>query len=167
MKKIVIIGSGGEGKSTFARQLGKKLNINVFHLDSLLWKPNWEIVPKVEQIKIQSELVKKEEWIIDGNYGGTMDLRINAADTIIFLDIPRLVCIYRALKRFIQYKNITRPDMREGCEEKFDLQFFKWIWSYPKTKKPLILNRLQRVSDGKDVVILKSSKEVKRFLEES
>lgn len=167
MRKIVIIGSGGAGKSTFARQLGKKLSINVFHLDSLLWKPNWEVVPKMDQIKIQNELVKKEEWIIDGNYGGTMDLRINAADTIIFLDMPRLVCIYRALKRFIQYKNKTRPDMREGCEEKFDLQFLKWIWFYPKTKKPLILNRLQKVSSGKDVVILKSSREVKRFIKES
>ncbi|MFB7141940.1 DNA topology modulation protein [Gottfriedia sp. NPDC056225] len=167
MRKIVIIGSGGAGKSTFARQLGKKLSINVFHLDSLLWKPNWEVVPKMDQIKIQNELVKKEEWIIDGNYGGTMDLRINAADTIIFLDMPRLVCIYRALKRFIQYKNKTRPDMREGCEEKFDLQFLKWIWFYPKTKKPLILNRLQKVSGGKDVVILKSSREVKRFIKES
>ncbi|QKE72377.1 DNA topology modulation protein [Arthrobacter citreus] len=167
MRKIVIIGSGGAGKSTFARQLGKKLSINVFHLDSLLWKPNWEVVPKMDQIKIQNELIKKEEWIIDGNYGGTMDLRISAADTIIFLDMPRLVCIYRALKRFIQYKNKTRPDMREGCEEKFDLQFLKWIWFYPKTKKPLILNRLQKVSGGKDVVILKSSREVKRFIKES
>jgi len=85
MKKVILIGSGGSGKSTLARQLGNKLNIKVHHLDALFWKPNWEGVPKEEQRTVQNELVKEDEWIIDGNYGGTMDIRMNAADTIIFL----------------------------------------------------------------------------------
>lgn len=84
MKKIAIIGSGGSGKSTLARDLGEILYIEVLHLDSLFWKPNWVGVPKVEQKKVQHELIKREEWIIDGNYGGTIDIRLNAADTIIF-----------------------------------------------------------------------------------
>jgi adenylate kinase family enzyme len=87
MKKIILIGSGGSGKSTLARKLGDKLEIDVYHLDALFWKPNWEGAPKDEQRKVQNDLVKKEEWIIDGNYGGTMDIRLNAADTVIFLDI--------------------------------------------------------------------------------
>lgn len=111
MKKIILIGSGGSGKSTLARQLGNKLNIKVHHLDTLFWKPNWEGVPKEEQRTVQNELVKGEKWIIDGNYGGTMDIRINAADTIIFLDIHRTICVYRAFKRIVQYRNKTRPDM--------------------------------------------------------
>ncbi|MFB7142866.1 DNA topology modulation protein [Gottfriedia sp. NPDC056225] len=164
MRKIVIIGSGGSGKSTFSRKLGNKLKINVFHLDAILWKPNWELESKKEQIKIQNEMVKNEEWIIDGNYSGTIDIRLNAADTIIFLDIPRLVCIYRAFKRLIQYRNKTRPDMREGCQERFNIEFFKWIWEYPKKKRPSILNRLQQLSDEKEVIILKSTEEVKQFL---
>ncbi len=85
MKKIVLIGSGGAGKSTLARQLGEVLKINVYHLDALFWKPNWVGVPKDDQRNIQNKLVEKEEWIIDGNYGGTMEIRLNAADTIIFL----------------------------------------------------------------------------------
>ena len=102
MKKIVLIGSGGSGKSTLARQLGERLKIKVYHLDALFWKPNWVGVPKDEQTKVQNDLVKKESWIIDGNYGGTMDIRLNAADTIIFLDIPRTICLYRAFKiRFL------------------------------------------------------------------
>src|SRR5690242_17455985 len=96
MKKIILIGSGGSGKSTLARQLGNKLNIKVHHLDALFWKPNWEGVPREEQIAVQNNLIKDEKWIIDGNYGGTMDIRLNAADTIIFLDIHRTICIYRA-----------------------------------------------------------------------
>ena len=120
---------------------------------------------KDEQIKIQNDLVKKESWIIDGNYGGTMDIRLNAADTIIFLDIPRTICVYRAFKRMLQYRNKTRPDMGEGCEERFSFEFFKWIWEYPKTKRPKILDRLKQLSKEKEVIILKSPKEVENYIE--
>lgn len=167
MKKIVLIGSGGSGKSTLAKQLGKKLKINVYHLDALFWKPNWVGVPKDEQRMIQKDLVKRQEWIIDGNYGGTMEIRLNAADTIIFLDISRTICVYRAFKRILKYRNKTRPDMGEDCEERFDLDFFRWIWNYPKTKKPGILKSLEQLSKDKykQVIVLKSPAEVKKFIE--
>lgn len=110
--------------------------------------------------------MNKEEWIMDGNYGGTMDIRLNAADTIIFLDIHRTICIYRALKRMWQYRNKSRPDMAEGCKEKFDFDFYKWIWYYPKTKRPDIVKKLTQLSAHKKVIILKSPKEVKHFIEE-
>ncbi|WP_226037334.1 DNA topology modulation protein [Aquibacillus saliphilus] len=165
MKKVVLIGSGGSGKSTLARQLGEKLKINTYHLDALFWKPNWVGIPKDEQRKVQNDLVKKEKWIIDGNYGGTMDIRLNAADTIVFLDIHRVICVYRAFKRIMKYRNKTRPDMGEGCEERFELDFFKWVWDYSKTKRPKILNRLEQLSKDKQVIILISPKEVQIFLE--
>ncbi|MGD6834539.1 DNA topology modulation protein [Sutcliffiella halmapala] len=164
MKKIILIGSGGSGKSTLARQLGEKLEIKVYHLDALFWKPNWVGVPKEEQSKIQNDLVKGKKWIIDGNYGGTMDIRLNAADTIIFLDIHRTICVYRAFKRMLQYRNKIRPDMGKGCEERFDLDFLKWIWDYPKTKRPGILKMLEQSSKDKKVLIIKSPKEVQEFL---
>ncbi|MBM7621105.1 adenylate kinase family enzyme [Bacillus tianshenii] len=165
MKKVVIIGSGGSGKSTLARQLGEKLKINVYHLDALFWKPNWVGVPKDKQIKVQNDLMKEEEWIIDGNYGGTMEIRLNAADTIIFLDIHRTICVYRAFKRMLQYRNKIRPDMGEGCEERFDLDFIKWIWDYPITKRPGILKKLEQLSEDKQVIMIKSPKEVQQFLD--
>ncbi|QVY62552.1 DNA topology modulation protein [Cytobacillus gottheilii] len=164
MKKIVLIGSGGAGKSTLARQLGEELKIEVYHLDTLFWKPNWVGVPKDVQRNIQNKLVEKEEWIIDGNYGGTMEIRLNAADTIIFLDIHRTICVYRAFKRLLKYRNKTRPDMGEGCKERFDLDFLQWIWNYPKTKRPEILKRLNQMSKDQRVIILKSPREVKKFL---
>ncbi|MCA1322327.1 DNA topology modulation protein [Bacillus tianshenii] len=165
MKKVVLIGSGGSGKSTLARHLGEKLKIKVYHLDALFWKPNWVGVPKDKQSDIQNDLVKKEKWIIDGNYGGTMEIRLNAADTIIFLDLHRTICVYRALKRMLQYRNKIRPDMGEGCEERFDLDFIKWIWDYPKTKRPEILKKLEQLSKEKQVIIIKSPKEVQQFLD--
>ncbi|WP_213525866.1 DNA topology modulation protein [Paenibacillus sp. J31TS4] len=165
MKKIILIGSGGSGKSTLARQLGEKLKLEVYHLDALFWKPNWVGVPKEEQTTVQNELVKKERWIIDGNYGGTMGIRLQAADTILFLDLPRTVCVYRAVKRIVQYRKKTRPDMGEGCPERVSLAFLKWIWKYPDTNRPGILKKLEELSTEKQVIILRSPKEVRRFLE--
>ncbi|EIM08432.1 topology modulation protein [Planococcus antarcticus DSM 14505] len=164
MKKIALIGSGGSGKSTLARKLGMKLNVEVYHLDALLWKPNWQPTSKEEQRKIQMELVKKEEWIIDGNYNGTMDIRLREADTIIFLDFSRVLCTYRALKRMIQYRNRKRPDMAEGVKERFDLNFMKWIWNYPKKIRPVVLKRFEGLPNDKVIIILKSPKEAQHFL---
>ena len=76
---------------------------------------------------IQQKLVRKDEWIIDGNYGGTMDIRLREADIVIFLDYSRYLCLYRALKRMIQYRNKSRPDMVEGNNERLDYAFLKWI----------------------------------------
>lgn len=166
MKKIMIIGSGGAGKSTLARELGEKLNIEVLHLDNLLWEPNWKQVPKDKQKIIQENIVQNDQWIIDGNYGGTMDIRFQSADTIIFMDISRVICIYRAIKRMFQYRNKARPDMVEGNQERFDLNFYKWIWNYPKDKKPEIIDKLNEMRNEKNIIILKSPKEVQSFIDD-
>ncbi|WP_270180855.1 DNA topology modulation protein [Alkalihalobacillus sp. CinArs1] len=164
MRKIAIIGSGGSGKSTLARALGERLQIDVYHLDALFWKPNWEGVPKEEQRDVQLNIVSKDEWICDGNYGGTMEIRLDAADTVIFLDLPRALCTYRVFKRAVQYRNRTRPDMGEGCKERVSLTFLKWVWNYPKEKRPEILRRLNRLPEEKKVYHLTSKKAIARFL---
>ncbi len=109
--------------------------------------------------------MKKEDWIIDENYGVTMEIRLNAADTIIFLDIQRTTCLYRAFTRMLKYRNRTRPDMGVGCEERFDPDFLRWIWNYPKTIRPEILKRLEQLPKEKQVIILKSPKDVEQFIE--
>ncbi|GAB0150938.1 hypothetical protein [Marinobacterium sp. BA1] len=92
MKKIAVIGSGGSGKSTFSALLGKELNLPVHHLDQLYWKPNWVKTPKEDWIKIQKGICDSECWIIDGNYQSTLDIRFEACDTVIFLDVNRYTC---------------------------------------------------------------------------
>jgi adenylate kinase family enzyme len=84
MKRIAIIGSCGAGKSTLARQMGTILGLEVIHLDSFFWKPGWVETPRVEWRSTVENLVKRETWIIDGNYGSTFDIRLEAADTIVF-----------------------------------------------------------------------------------
>lgn len=164
MKKIVLIGSGGAGKSTLAKQLGEKLNIEVTHLDARFWQSGWVATPKDEWTKIQKEIVSKDKWIVDGNFGGTMDLRLENADTIIFLDFPRFLCLSRVIKRRIIYHNRTRPDMGENCPEKLDFEFLKWIWNYPKQKRPAIIEKLNFYSKTKKVFVVRSKNDVKLLL---
>ncbi|MHC5268470.1 DNA topology modulation protein [Enterococcus sp. LJL98] len=165
MKKIIIIGSSGAGKSTFSRKLSEKIGIPVFHLDTLLWKPNWEMTTRREQISIQEELMKKESWIIDGNYNGTMDLRINAADAIIFFDLNRWLCLYRVIQRYFQFKGKSRPDMQAECPEKLDFDFLKFIWNYPKKQKLQVEERLNKVSQTKEIILFKNKKQMQHFLD--
>lgn len=164
MKKISIIGSGGSGKSTLAKALERKTGLPAYHLDALFWKPGWVETEREKWRSIQEELCSKNEWILDGNYGGTLDIRLRHSDTIIFLDINRFTCLTRATWRSVKSYGRTRPDMAEGCKEQFDVSFAKWIWEYPKTKKPEILERLKALPAEKSVIILSSPKEVKEFL---
>ncbi|TWT26170.1 DNA topology modulation protein [Planomicrobium sp. CPCC 101110] len=165
MKKIAIIGSGGSGKSTFSRALGKRLGIGVDHLDALLWKAGWEPTSRTEQLEIQQQLTQKESWIIDGNYNGTLELRLRAADTIVFLDMPRILCLYRVLKRRWHYRRKPRPDMAAGCGEKITFEFLKWVWHYPNTKRPHVLEMLEGLAGEKTIVVLDSPRKAETFLE--
>lgn len=164
MKKIILIGSGGAGKSTLAQRLGEALAIEVIHLDKLHWKPNWTSTPKDEFRKIVEAQLAKDEWVIDGNFNSTMELRMAACDTVIYMDFPRLVCLYRALKRAFTYYNKTRPDMGEGCNERLDFEFLHWVWTFPRNVKPKIEERIKKLGDDKTVIRLKSPKEAEDFL---
>jgi adenylate kinase family enzyme len=165
LNKIAIIGSPGAGKSTFARHLGEITGIEVFHLDRLFWRPGWVETPRPEWIELQQRLVQNQEWIIDGNYGGTMDIRINDADTVVFLDFPRRVCVLRVAKRTIRYRGQTRSDMGEDCEEKLDFAFLRYIWNFPKRGHIKIVELLEQANrDGKTVIRLKTNEQVWGYL---
>jgi adenylate kinase family enzyme len=164
MKRIVVIGSGGAGKSTLARQIGEVLGIEVFHLDALHWKPGWAETPKDEWKVVVEDLVKGDSWIIDGNYGGTIEIRLDAADTVVFMDFPRGICLWQAVKRVLQYRGKTRPDMGPECPERIEWEFAKWIWRFPTDSRPTILKRIEEHCAGKRVITLRSRRDVKAFL---
>src|SRR5918992_2213979 len=104
MKRILVIGSGGAGKSTVARRLGQLLDLEVNHLDKFYWKPGWVESPRDEWLETVIELINRDSWIIDGNYSGTLELRLQKADTVVFLDMPRRLCLWRIVKRNLQYR---------------------------------------------------------------
>ena len=123
IKKILVIGCCGAGKSTFSTKLQSALNLELIHLDQYYHKPNWEEPEKEQWEGIVNNLVQKPTWIMDGNYKGTFDIRFKEADTIIYLDYSTLKCLWRVIKRIVKYHGTVRPDMPKGCEERFDLEF--------------------------------------------
>jgi adenylate kinase family enzyme len=163
MKKILVIGSSGAGKSTFSRRLGEITGLPVIHLDVLFWNPDWVETPKDEWSKKVETALQGEEWIMDGNFSGTMEMRLAACDTVIFLDMPRAVCVYRILKRIVTYQKGSRPDMAKGCSEKFDWEFTKWVWNYPKRSKPKVEALLRRFENEKTIIRLRSKREIESF----
>lgn len=166
MKRIMIIGSGGSGKSTFSSKLSEALGLPLYHLDAYYWKPGWIATPKQEWDEFLRELIQNDEWIIDGNYNRTIDIRILRADTIIFFDLPPWVTTYRIIKRRIKYHGRTRPDLNEGCPEQLDWEFIKWVWNFRKNKRPGILEKLKKYEKEKKIIILKTRKEVTNFIDQ-
>lgn len=166
MKRVLVIGSGGAGKSTLARRLGERLGLEVLHLDAYFWRPGWVEPPSDEWRRAVEEMCARDSWVMDGNYSATLDVRLRACDTVVFLDVPRAVCVWRALKRLFMYRNARRPDMAEGCREKFNPEFLRWIWTYPSRSRPKVLARIDEFAAGKRVVRLRSDVEVERFLSE-
>ncbi len=164
MKRLALIGPGGAGKSTLARQIGQKMGLPVIHLDSVYWHEGWAETPKDVWKQTVQDLAQREAWVMDGNYGGTMDVRLAAADTIVFLDLPPALCLLRVLRRQIRYRGQSRPDMARGCPEKLDPTFLKWIWNYRRDRRPEILERMRRHGEGKSLYHLTSSAQVRRFL---
>lgn len=166
MKRIAVIGCGGSGKSTLAAKLGEKLNLPVHHLDSFFWKPGWVQTPREEWREIHDRLCADDEWIIDGNYHSTMDKRLEASDTVVFLDLPTRECLLGACRRVLKFYGRDRPDMTRGCRERFDLEFMKWIWNFRKDIRPQVLEKLNVLNGEKRIVVLKSRREIRDFLEQ-
>lgn len=162
--KIMIIGSVGSGKSTFARKLGEILHLPVYHLDFYFWKPGWIETPRNEWEEFHNQLVAKERWIIDGHYGRTLDIRMQAADVIILFDLSPLITTYRVIKRRLQYHGKTRPDLNEGCPESIDWQFIMYGWNFRRDKRPGIMEKLKQHSKDKQIILIRTPKEAKLLL---
>ena len=164
MERVIIIGCGGAGKSTLARMLGEKTGLPVVHLDRIWWEPgNWQHISQEEFDRRLAAELQKPRWILDGNFNRTIEARLDACDTVIYLDYPRLVCVKNWLGRVIRNWGKARPDMGEGCAEWIDPDFVKWIWNFNKKNRARYYELLNS-AEGKKVVILKSRRQTERFL---
>lgn len=164
MKRIMIIGSAGAGKSTLSQKLGEYYKLPIIHLDKHYWLANWTPRTNEEWDVMVKQFADQEQWIIDGNYSRTMDARLSRADQVIYLDMPTWLCLYRIFKRRIMYHKKSRPDMNERCEEKLDYEFVKWVWNYRKRSRAQTLSKLKEAASRTEVIILKSRRDVRQYI---
>jgi adenylate kinase family enzyme len=161
VKRVAIVGPGGAGKSTFATELGSKTGLPVIHLDQYFWRPGWVETPREEWELTQADLVAMNQWILEGNYAGTFDLRFERADTVIIFGLPRRICIARAVRRSLRRgAELQAP----GCPNRFDWSFYRWIWLYPKVSRPRLDEALARHSSHLLILELRTRDEVRRLL---
>ncbi len=158
MKKIMVIGCPGSGKSTFSRSLHKITKIPLYHLDMLFWNEDKTTVEKAVFLDRLLKVIENSEWIIDGNYSSTMELRIRACDTVIFLDFPLEVCLNGIKER----KGKPRSDM-PWIENEDDAEFIEFIKNYNSQSRPKVIELLKRYSH-KDIYIFSNRIQAEEFL---
>ena len=158
MKRIIVIGCGGSGKSTFSRALAKKTDLPLVHLDLLYWQADGTTVDREVFLSRLHEAMSKDEWIIDGNYASTMEERMAACDTVFFLDYPTEVCLDGIRERVGK----PRPDMPCKLPE-IDDEFLRFVTDYREKSRPQVLALLKKYKD-KNIFIFKTREETDAFL---
>jgi adenylate kinase family enzyme len=162
VRRVLILGCPASGKSTLARRLAELTGLPLVHLDRLYWRAKWIEASQTEfRAQLDAELAKSA-WIIDGNYGTTVALRLAYADTAILLDFPRGRCLCRAIEQSIVEYGRPRPDMADGCREKLDPAFLHFIWRFHKHYRPKLLSELDRFAGEK--IALRNCRDVEALL---
>ncbi|WP_247880012.1 DNA topology modulation protein FlaR [Brucella pituitosa] len=163
-QKIMIIGGAGSGKSTLARRLGKISGLPVIHIDTIYWKANWVMRPRAEISRLTNKVADRDKWIFEGNHSETMAHRASRADMLIFLDISTPRRLWRIIRRTVRHYGQSRPDMAEGCKERFDWEFLKFVANYRKNGRIQALSFLEKAPPHLQKHHLRNPVDVKRFL---
>lgn len=164
-RRILVVGCSGAGKSTLSRALSDRLGLRHISMDrEFFWLAGWKLRDRQEIRRLIGEAVAGERWIIDGNSPGTLDLRLPRADLVIWLRLPRLLCLRRILARRIRFAGRNRPDMADGCPERIDADFLAYIWYFERKESPEIAKAIETHGEGVPVLVLRTTSEVDGLL---
>ena len=161
MRRVLVIGSPGAGKSSLAQQLAARTRLPLIHLDDEYWRPGWVRPQAAGWGRRVRELIAAECWILDGNYTSTLPLRAERADAVIVLEYPRLLCLYRAVRRALLGR---RVDARALGREPLDLEFLRFIWNFPAVQRRQLAEL--RALPGPKLVVLRSDAGARAWLGE-
>ena len=166
MQRVLVMGCSGSGKSTFARQLADKLGLPFVSIDQIYWQPGWR-EPKGEEFTAKMTLeAEKPAWVMDGNYTsrGAGELRRARADTIVWFDLPRRVCMLSVIHRSATSYGKVRPEMAPGCPEKFDWVFWRYVWTYRAVQRPKLVAYFSKLRADQRLVTLTTRAQATAFL---
>ena len=168
MQRVLVMGSSGSGKSTFARQLSDLTGIPFVSLDALFWKPGWVESDRAEFRERVNEAARQPRWIMDGNYtsSGAGELRRDSSDTVIWFDLPRSSCVLGIMKRIAGSYGKVRPEMAEGCPERFDFAFFHYVWTYRQVQRPKLLAYFGRLRADQSLVSFTDRRQADAYLKQ-
>ena len=160
----MIVGQPGAGKSYLARKLGNGLNLPVVHIDKIHYLPGWVDRPNDEKDRLCAEVHASDEWIFEGGRSNTWPERLRRADVLIWLDFPIGVRSWRVFWRTLHYLGKSRPDLQEGCPDRFSWEFTHWIWRTRNTSRLKILKFYESADSGKLKIRLQTHAEVSALL---
>jgi adenylate kinase family enzyme len=165
MQRILVMGSSGSGKSTFARRLSEITGIPMVSVDALFWRPGWVEPDRAEFHARLTEAAQQPRWIMDGNFTSHLvELRREACDTLIWFDLPRATCMVGILTRIAKSYGRVRPEMAEGCPEKIDLEFFRYVWTFREKQRPLLLAYFEALRPDQTFVTFTHRAQAERYL---
>jgi adenylate kinase family enzyme len=168
MQRILVMGSCGSGKSTFARQLSAVAGIPVISLDALFWKPGWVEPDKAEFRERLADAARQPRWIMDGNYiSHLVELRRDASDTVIWFDLPRYTCVLGIMTRIAKNYGRVRPEMAEGCPEKIDFAFLHYVWTFREQQTPKLLAYFQELRPDQSLIRFTERAQADRYLRDA
>lgn len=162
MKRILIIGSNGAGKSTFSYRLAERTKLPLIHIDKLYWRNNWEVTPRQEFAELVAAQTQKPEWIIEGNNIGSLGQRLKDADTVFWFEFPPALCLWNVLKRQLRYRGKVRPDLPDQCVSKLNLRFLRDVWRFNKKNHARIAEKLE--ASQAQVIHFSNYRQVKQYL---
>lgn len=161
MRRVVVLGCAGSGKSTVARELGRRTGLPVVNLDELFWQPGWVQPAEASWRAVQRRLVAEATWVLDGNYASTYDERLPLADTVVVLDTARWRCLLRIVRRELRLRG---QELAPGCPHRVDRSLLRYVWQFPTHHRPKLEAGLRTVPPDARVVRLRSTREVRAFL---
>ncbi|MGH3679019.1 MAG: topology modulation protein [Natronosporangium sp.] len=162
MERIAILGCGGSGKSMLARQLGATLDLPVTHLDTVYYDQDWNPLPQEEFAARQEKLVAEPAWIIEGNYASTLPIRLAASDTVIFLDLPALTCLWGILQRRWRYWGGQHREV--GVYDRIRWSFIVYTWRYRRDMAPRVRALINQHATTARVITVTSRRQARRLV---
>ena len=166
MQRVLVMGSSGSGKSTFARALANLTGLPFVSLDALYWQPGWQPSEPEPFGQRVAEAANTPSWVMDGNYmsHGGGDLRRKRADTVIWFDLPRYVCMTGITTRIVRTYGKVRPEMAPGCPERIDLEFFRYVWTYRQQQRPKLLEYFAGLRADQALICFNDRRRADRYL---